>query len=463
MLSDQEKELVAACRQRVLTRRRSNTEALSYYDGTAKVKNLDIAVPPTLAQIGVVSDWPATVVNTHVERMNFEAWADSGRFGMDELADQLQASSKIAEAVLDSAIFGVAFLALEHDGEQWHLRSVSPLEGTLLWDANTGRPYAGYRRGETDTGDAVEVLYLPGRNVVIRTGERGTTTAEYATIPGEVVIHRVRNGMRSRRWYGASMITPAVRYYTDAAARTLLGMEVNREFYTTPQRYALNADMSLFTESDNPSRSEMIEAGWRATAGTFLTVPPPEDGDPETKLEQFTPASPEPYVAQLRTYSQLIASASGIPSSYLGFSTDNPPSGDAIRAWMDRLIRRVEGQHKVLSPDMRRLGWNISMLLGERVEWEAFARSVSEQWTSPATVMLGAAADAGQKLVAAGVLGKDSSVLHDLLGLTSAQRRQLAKEQRSDGLERLRKTIEAKGAPEPSAEAIALADKRGEA
>jgi hypothetical protein len=41
---------------------------------------------------------------------------------------------------------------------------------------------------------------------------------------------------------GRSEITKPIRYYTDAAARTLLGLEVNREFYNAPQRIGLNVD-----------------------------------------------------------------------------------------------------------------------------------------------------------------------------------------------------------------------------
>lgn len=466
ILNREEQAILGELRQQVAAKSRPNKRALSFYEGTVRVKNLDIAVPPMLSQIGVVSDWPSTVVDTHHERMNFEGWSDNDLFGMSEWSDRLAVTPKISESILDAGIFGVGFEALEHDGERWQLRSVSPLDGTLLWDYMTGRPYAGYRRGQTVGGKTVEVLFLQGRNLVIQSevgSDRSEVIAEYPTLEGEVVFHRARNGLRSRQWYGRSMITAPVRYYTEAAARTLLGMEINREFYTTPQRWAMNADITMFTESDEPTAEQRAAAGWRATSGNVLMMPPPEDGDPEVKVGQFSPASPEPYVAQLRTYSQLIASASGIPSSYLGFSTDNPPSGDAIRAWMDRLIRKAEGQQRLMSPDLRRLGWHIATVVGDqRVSWEEFANSVTEQWTSPATQQLGASADAVGKLGAMG-WPLNSSVTFDLLGLSSEQRRQIQKDFRAQGLEMLRKVIENKqGDPaQVSPEAEELAAKQG--
>lgn len=466
MLTLEEKEILGALRQQLAAKRRPNKRVLGFYEGTVRVKNLDIAVPRMLSQIGVVSDWPSTVVDTHHERMHFEGWADNERFGMTELSDRLAVSPKVSESILDSGIFGVGFDSMEHDGERWQLRSVSPLDGTLLWDYMSGRPYAGYRRGQTVEGEVVEVLSLPGRNLVLKSevgSDKVGVAAEYPTIPGEVVFHRARNGLRSRHWYGRSMITPPVMYYTEAAARTLLGMEINREFYTTPQRWALNADITMFTDSEEPTQEQKTAAGWRATAGNILMMPPPEDGEPEVKVGQFSPASPEPYVAQLRTYSQLVASASGIPSSYLGFSTDNPPSGDAIRAWMDRLIRKAEGQQRLMSPDLRRLGWHIAVLAGEQsVDWGTFSRSVSEQWTNPATQQLGADADALGKLGAMG-WPLNSPVTFDLLGLSAEQRRQLQKDFRSQGLDKLRQVLEAKqGDPNAvSAEAEELASKQG--
>ena len=44
------------------------------------------------------------------------------------------------------------------------------------------------------------------------------------------------NRMRASDVSGRSEITPAVRYYTEAAVRTLTGMEVHREVYQAPQR-----------------------------------------------------------------------------------------------------------------------------------------------------------------------------------------------------------------------------------
>lgn len=263
------------------------------------------------------------------------------------------------------------------------------------------------------------------------------------------VVTQVRNKLRSRYWYGRSLITPAVRYYTEAAARTMLGMEINREFYTTPQRWAMNADMSLFTASDSPSQSELVEAGWRVTMGRMLALPPNEPGENSPQVGQFSAAPPTPYIEQLRCYSQLLVSATGLPSAYLGFSTENPPSGDAIRAWLERLIRSIEGQQRLISPDLRRLGFQLARVHGRDVPVLAeFSNLVAETWESPATQQLSAESDALVKLIGAGVVPATSGFVLDRLRVPLDQRQAMQAElvkQQAD--KRLGTMLGALGAP----------------
>src|SRR5699024_10091477 len=110
------------------------------------------------------------------------------------------------------------------------------------------------------------------------------------------------NRVRGSRDFGRSEITKAVRYYTDAAARTLLGLEVNREFYNAPQRVGLNVDDSMFEDENGQP-----VAPWTSIMGRIWNVPPNEEGLPEPKVTQFNPASPAPYIDQVQGYAKLLA------------------------------------------------------------------------------------------------------------------------------------------------------------
>ena len=450
-LSDSEASMLELMRRQVAMRAGVNSVAEQYYDGSFTVKNLGIAVPPSLADIGTVSDWPATVVDIRHERMQFEGWLDGGRTNIHELERSTNASLKISEAVLDSLVFGVGFLALEADQGKVSLYPCSPLASTMLWDYSTDTAMAGLRTVHTSDGEKREYLYLPGQIVTIDGDE--VVHREYFHLLGDAVpMVRLRNKMRPRRFTGQSEITRAVMYYTDAAVRTLLGMEINREFYTTPQRWALNADMSIFGFEDGMTTSERLELGWRVQSGKMLAMPPPEPGDPAPVVGQFSPAPPTPYIEQIRTYSQLLASASGIPSAYLGFSTENPPSGDAIRAWTERLIRAVEGKQAIANPDLHLLGWMMHRMANGDMEWSQW-QDVEEKWRDAATPTKAADADAAVKLVGAGILPPESSVTMDRVGLSPAQQRRIETERRRQGLTDVARAIRERQV-EPVAEAL---------
>lgn len=442
-LTDSEKEILGKCRAQVNRRRQSNMVSLSYYESDVVLKNMNIAVPPQLAEIGVCADWPQTIVNAYHERMNFIGFVSDKSLLTSEV-DQARVTAQVADATLSALVYGIGFLAIENpttggNPEEWQIRSVSPLAGTALWDVFHDRPRAGYRKVETAPEDesTIEVLYLPGTNVTIRsTPENASEVIDrrrtFSPIPA---MARIRNGQRVNKWYGASAITKPVRYYTDAGMRTLLGMEINREFYTTPQRWAMNADMSQFLESDNPTREEKIKAGWDAAAGKMLALPPPEPGDPGPVVGQFSAAPPTPYLEQLRGYSQMVASATGMPSAYLGFTTENPPSADAIRAWTERLVRTITAQESRMTPDMMSVGWLLeNARMSSTSTFQDFQNRVRLRWENPATETLAANVDAGVKLVSVGAVSATSDWFYDLLRMSQEDReeqRRLIKQQQA--------------------------------
>mgnify|MGYP007046618432 FL=1 len=141
----------------------ANKTAEDFYTGEYITGTLNIAVPPDLAaQLGVASDWPATVVDSYAERMRFLGWADARRRGLAEVAELAGIPLAAKEAVLDSLIFGIGFIALEPDDTgTWKAHSVPPTEGTLIWDNFNERPVAGMRRRSLLDGTNQVVLYLP--------------------------------------------------------------------------------------------------------------------------------------------------------------------------------------------------------------------------------------------------------------------------------------------------------------
>ena len=442
LLTDE--QLLSAYRtmkETISARERSNTESLKYYSGKIRVENLRIAIPVELEKLEVVSDWPTTVINSYHERMVFLGWRDQGKYNMRETTYLSNATTAVWEALLDAKIFGLGLVAVDRTPSGvWKSQPVSPLEGSLIWDATDSRPMYGMRTRELFDGTKQDVLYVPYYTIYLKQQSSFNTVAPevmdvvYTGMPVPLMF-RFRNHLRSNQWYGRSMLTRPIRYYTQAAARTLMGMEYNREFYTAPKWYVVNANNDVFTESDNPSERERRQAGWKATTGSVLTLPPPEIGEPKMEVGQFQANPPTPYVEQLNAYGQKISSATGIPVSYLGFTTENPPSADAIRAWMERLVRSCQAQQRLTNPDLAQLGWVLHSLNNDSlVEWREFATSVHELWENPATPTLSSDADAVTKLIDAGVTGATSDWVYDRLQISESEREDFRTAQRAQAL-----------------------------
>ncbi|MCK2200189.1 hypothetical protein [Corynebacterium callunae] len=466
--SASEDDLLAAARMQVARNAYRNRLKSALYDGKARVRNLEIAVPPALADIGVVSDWPKTVVDIRHERMQFRGWADDGKLGMDQVFTDSRAALAISEATLDSMTCGVAFVAADNL-ESPELTAAHPSMATILWDNRRNRPVAGYRRTDPNwDGSFWEFLYLPGETVVIESsGGKSATIARLKLPAGMLGISRIRNRLSPKKWSGASEITPAVVYYTHAAVRTMLGMEVNREYYIMPKRWAMNADMELFGLDENSSQAEKKAAQLKAAAGEMLAFPPPEPGDPEIKVGEFSSASPVPFTEQLRVYSQMLSSATGIPAAYLGFETANLPSGDSLRAWQERLVRSVENMQELANPDLMNIGILLhSMFEGagsvgsSEVDRRAFA-GIVPQWRDASSPTKAADADAATKLASAGFFSATSRVARERVGLAPAEIARLEADDRRLSYRLLAQ--QASNGQTVSAESVALASASGDA
>lgn len=69
---------------------------------------------------------------------------------------------------------------------------------------------------------------------------------------------------------------------------------------------------------------------------SFFEITKGEDGD-LPKVGQFSAASMEPHIAQLRMFAALYAGETGLTLDDLGFATENPSSAEAIKASHENL------------------------------------------------------------------------------------------------------------------------------
>jgi len=250
---------------------------------------------------------------------------------------------------------------------------------------------------------------------------------------GRVPVARALNRERASDVNGRSEITRKVVYLTNAAIRTLTGMEINREFYTSPKWTALNTDPAVFGLSETNSPEENRRQGWKSTSGTMNAIPPQvdEEGNPvEPKLHEFRPAPPTPYIEQIKAYSQLLAAESGIPAPYLGFVTDNPSSADSIRQQEYRLVKRAERRQTSFGLAWREVAYLALLFRDGGVDPDVF-REVGVKWRDASTPTRAAASDEVMKYISVGVLQPDSKVTWDRAGFSQQEQQEMERDQRS--------------------------------
>ncbi|MGY1896193.1 phage portal protein [Nocardia gipuzkoensis] len=454
-LTDDEQRLVAQMRSKIGRHAKTNKLKQDFYEAKQKIEHLDIAVPPQLRDLAVACGWPGTVVDVLEERLDLLGWAttdNSDLNGLDYIYRDNDLALESSRGHVDALITGTDFVTVGagdvSEGEPEVLITVeSPSSATALWNYRARRNYAALSQTRDENGHVVlESLYLP--DVTIRfergPGRKLVVVARDEHRLGRVPVARLRNRDRASDLEGRSEITRAVRYYTDAACRTLLGMEINREFYTAPQRYALGADPEQFGVSEDASPYEKVLAGWHAAMGRLNIVPRDEEGDlPE--MGQFPSNPPTPYIEQLRVYSQFISSESGIPSPYLGFVTDNPPSADAIRQSEYRLVKRAERRQIAFAQAWREVA-HLALLVRDKEIDPEFLRRIYVNWRDASTPTRSATADEALKLVTAGVLLPDSRVTYDRIGLSPADQARLEEEKRRARVDALIRNLPAAGA-----------------
>jgi hypothetical protein len=420
-----------------------NLEAEQYYDGSWTATQFGISIPPSMRGLATVAGWAGTVVDVLEERLDWLGWSSDGDdFGLDEVYAANGLDVDGGQAHIDALIYGVSFVTVGAgmDGEPSPLVTPqSPKTMTGWWDSRMRR-LSEALSAQFELGQAVTVtLYRPNETIYCsrRNGAWVVDERDRHRL-GRVPVVAVPNRARASRQIGRSEISRAVRYYADAAARTLLGLEVNREFYNAPQRVGLNVDDSMF---EDPSGAKV--SPWTSIQGRIWNIPPNGDGEPEPKVMQFDPASPAPYIDQVKGYATLLAAEAGIPPAYLGFQTDNPASADAIRAGEARLVKRAERRQTSFSRSWLEVG-RLALLIRDGEVPDGYDLSVSTRWRDAATPTRAAAADEAAKLIGAGVLPPNSPVTYDRVGLSPAEQRQVAADlRRVDGrgvLDTLRET-----------------------
>lgn len=399
----------------------------AYYDGNQLIRDLGISIPPQVRGLHTVVGWPATVVDTLDERLDVEGFRyASSSEGDDELwniwqANNLDEESQLAH--LDALIYGCEYVSVGTNDDGSPLVTVeSPRDVAVLWDPRWREITAALRvyGGDEYGRNKQATLYLPRETIHLEQGPGGwdVVNRDQHNL-GVVPVARLANRQRTSERDGKSEITSQIMSLTDAGCRTLLGMEVAREFYAAPQRYILGASESAFQDADGNAKS-----AWETYLGRVLALTRDDNGDMPT-VGQFQVGELSAYSKVMGELRQELATVTRLPAYMLGETTQNPASADAIRSAENGLIRRAERKQRAFSG-----GWENVMRLALQISNNGVlpeeAKTIETLWGSAATPTPGATTDAITKQIAAGAIPARSDVTREKLGYTVIERQRLA-------------------------------------
>jgi hypothetical protein len=418
-----------------------------YYNGLQKMQDLGISIPPQLKGLRTVVGWPAIGVDALVNRTIVEGFRFPGATDVDDkLMGIWQANDCDGEAPLahlDAFVYGRAYSIVGPGDESTQgeplITYESPLNMIGNYDARLRRVTAAFQIYLDTTftsdmfGHEVAALYLPGKTIHMarEAGSGDPNSAGWQIVErddhnlGYVPIARLANRMRLADRAGKSEIRASWMNTVDSATRTLLGMEVGREFHIAPRRYALGVTEEAFQNSDGTAKS-----AWDAYLNKVWMLERDEDGQLPT-LGQFPGADPSGYTKMLDLYSSIMSGEMGCPPHMLGIHPDgNPASADAIRSGYQELTSRSLMKQVTLSSgheDTMRLA-----LLVREGSLPPNAMRIETDWRDPAPETLAGTSDALFKQISSGMIPPTSDVTLKKAGYSAVERARLEQDRLVD-------------------------------
>lgn len=206
------------------------------------------------------------------------------------------------------------------------------------------------------------------------------------------LLGRARPGKFDQR-LGRSVFHPIISPL-DGLNKFASDMMVSGEFHALPRRWGTGLNENDFVDEktgDALDTFSMIAGRMWGTAND------------KAKFGQFPEADLKNFHDTIKLLMQVIAMELGLPSHYLLFQGDNPPSADAIRSSEAQLVKRAERKQQSLSHGWETVQQLVLLELGR--DDVAQPRMIETLWRDPSTPTIAQKADAIVKLVQA----KDNS------------------------------------------------------
>lgn len=422
-LGEDDRDLLSYLLGMIGRRYRRNVELSQAYDSKRLVKSLGMAIPPEFDALETVCGWGGTVVDVLNERRMVDHLEVGGSPEFQDMvnsawdANDMDAESSQFQAT--EMVHGIGFCVVAADPDEPDRVIILPTPATRMtveYDRAKRRITAAASNDETlRPGDPRQAtLYKRDKTFVVELmNGRYRVVNEFDNPSGVVPVERFVNRQRLDAQWGRSEITPAVLSYTDRAVRTMLSMEVAREAFSMPKEFIFNAAQEAFQDAEGNAATawDMFWGRFKALSGNLN-----DEGElvgPEPDVKQLPASSPASLIDMIKMDSQLVAAETGIPPSNLGFVTENPPSGDGMRMYENRLVKRAKMRNRSDGASYGRVARLTLMARGVAAKDLPVVRTV---WVPEETSTPAGDTDAITKQVTAGIIPASSDVALEKLG-----------------------------------------------
>lgn len=420
-----EVELVRLLDRALQLQRKPLKKVDAYYEGEQPLKYMAAALE---AEIGdrvtqLVINWPRLVADAYEERLDIQGFrlpdADGGDAKLWEMWQANDGDEQAQQAHQESLVCGRSYVIVgagDAADDAPVMTVEHPLQVIARRDPKTRKIKEGLKRWKDEGGGNWAQLYLPDANVTFRRGRGGWVEDKRDDHEvGRPLMVDLVNRRRMLRQLGKSEFVDVIPV-ADAANKMATDMMVSGEFHAMPRRWAVG-----MTEDDFEDEEGKPLSTWSIIAGRIWGT----DKKPsEVTLGTFTETDLAVFHNTIKVLAQLASQLAYLPQDYMGFTSDNPTSADAMRSAESRMVKRCERKQTTLGG-----GWEEVQRLMLRVqtgEWDPKAKMLETLWRDPSTPTKAQVADAVVKLTQGDRPIIPVEQAREDLGYSPEQRRRMA-------------------------------------
>lgn len=394
-----------------------------YYEGEQRTPSIGIDNIPDTVDPGVRCDWARKAVTSVSERVRLDGFVFEDGYEDASLSSVLAANDlngAFNRSISSELTHGCMFATVNNDEGGVSVRMHPATTSAAIWDTAEGCIGAGFvladaRRTAWSPNRPVPTqvnLHLPRKVVVLdRTGAASWSATTLDTPLDRPMMEAFCFRATATKPFGQTRITRTVRYLVDEVERTLRYMAVSSAIYAVPMIAALGLTDEQF--------DAMAESKWMLRVGSWFLSTRDENGD-HPDLQQFSGASPQPYVEAIQTYAKLFSGATGVPLNSLGIVQDNPSSAEAIAASREDVCVAAEDCIESNRESMRNVAL-MAMAVASNTTIDGLTdqqKSVTPNFKDPTMPSLAATADAATKIASVVPEFAQSAVFWEMLGFS---------------------------------------------